>query len=175
MNNGQLVIDNEKRDSEREELSIINYQLPIKKYCSACGAESEREGAKFCPVCGKLLVEDYQPLDSLRASYRLQGKFFLVENAKKEEISNLFPKNENAISETAWACVVYSFVPYLGILFVPLAFAVGFIGVAVSFQKPNLGGRKLALTSVAVSFIVLAIQVLLWWLLYIIPEVGKQI
>jgi hypothetical protein len=150
--------------------------LPVapSQSCSACGAEAARESAKFCPVCGKLLREDYQPLDNLRASYRLQGKFFLVENAKREEVTNLFPRNENSVSETAWACLVYSFVPYLGILFVPLAFAVGLLGVAVSFQRPNGGGRNLALVSVALSFVVLAIQIFLWWLLYIIPELGKQ-
>jgi hypothetical protein len=174
MENGKWKMENGKRDLEREQLSITNYPFSIEKSCSACGAEAKRGDAKFCPVCGKLLREDYQPLDNLRASYRLQGKSFLVENAKKEEISNLFPKNENSVSETAWACLVYSFVPYLGILFVPLAFAVGIFGVAISFHRPNLGGRKLALVSAALSFVVLAIQVFLWWLLYIIPELGKQ-
>ncbi len=147
----------------------------VLRMCVACGAEARRENAKFCLVCGKLLREDYQPLDNLRASYRLQGKSFLIEETKKEEITNLFPKNENPVSETAWACLVYSFVPYLGILFVPLAFAVGIFGVAISFQRPSLGSRKLALVSVALSFVVLAIQVFLWWLLYFITEIGKQI
>ena len=142
--------------------------------CSACGAEARREHAKFCAVCGKFLKEDYEPLDNLRASYRLQGKTFLIENAEKEEITNLFPKNENPISETAWACLVYSFVPYLGILFVPPAFALGIFGLAISFRKPNLGGRKLALVSIALSFLVLAIQIFLWWLLYFIPGLGKN-
>jgi hypothetical protein len=122
----------------------------------------------------KISQEDYQPLDMLRSSNRLQGKSFLVENAKREEITNLFPKNENSISETAWACLVYSFVPYLGILFVPLAFSVGLVGIAFSFQRPNSGGRKLALVSVSLSFVVLVIQIFLWWLLYFIPEIGNK-
>ena len=168
-------MENQEHLCEREELSIIHYPLSIEKVCSACGAEAKRKNAKFCPVCGKFLREDYQPLDNLRASYRLQGKFFLVENAKREEITNLFPKNENSISETAWACLVYSFVPYLGILFVPMAFSIGLFGFAVSFQKPNSGGRKLSLVSVALSLVVLGIQIFLWWLLYFIPELGKQI
>jgi len=111
--NGKWKTENEKRHQGREEFSAFDSSVSAGKFCSACGAEAMREKAKFCPVCGKLLREDYQPLDNLRASYRLQGKFFLVENAKKEEITNLFPKNENSISETAWACLVYSFVPYL--------------------------------------------------------------
>jgi len=174
MENGKWKMDNEERNSAGEELSIINYSLSVEKICSACGAQAKRENAKFCPVCGKLLKEDYEPLDNLRASYRLQGKSFYIEKSQGEEITNLFPKNENPISETAWACLVYSFVPYLGILFVPLAFVVGICGVAVSFRRPNLGGGKLALVSAALSFVVLVIQVFLWWLLYIIPEIGKQ-
>lgn len=175
MENGKRKMENGERRQEREKLSTFHFPFSIEKRCSACGADAKRADAKFCPVCGKLLREDYEPLDNLRSSYRLQGRFFLVENAEKEEISNLFPRNENSISETAWACLVYSFVPYLGILFVPLAFAVGVFGVAVSFHRPNLGGRKLAFASAALSFVVLAIQVFLWWLLYLIPELGRNI
>ena len=96
---------------------IRNPQSAIRNLaCAACGAEARRETASFCLVCGKSLDEDYQPLDSLRASYRLQGKSFSVE---KKEDTNLFERNKNSISQTAWACLVYSIVPYLGILFVP--------------------------------------------------------
>jgi hypothetical protein len=87
----------------------------------------------------------------------------------------LFEKNENSVSETAWACVVYSFVPYLGILFVPFAFLVGSFGVLVSYRKPYLGGRRLSLVSIGLSFVVLVVQIFLWWLLYFIPEIGKRI
>lgn len=143
--------------------------------CSACGARAQREEAKFCLVCGKMILEDYQPLDHLRASYRLQGQSFLIENAKKEGVVNLFELNKNSISETAWACLVYSFVPYLGILFVPLTVLVGGIGCLVSYRQPHLGGRRLALACVGLSFVVLAVQIFLWWLLYIIPELGRGI
>jgi hypothetical protein len=143
--------------------------------CSACGTEARRRNAKFCLTCGKFLREGYQPLDSLRASYRLQGKTFALEEQKREEIETLFERNKNTVSETAWACVVYSFVPYLGILFVPIAFLIGSFGVLVSYRKPYLGGRRLSLVSICLSFVVLVIQIFLWWLLYIIPEIGKQI
>jgi hypothetical protein len=143
--------------------------------CSACGAQARRGNAKFCLTCGKLLGEEYQPLDNLRASNRLQGKTFLIENAQKEEITNLFEKNENNVAHTAWACLVYSFVPYLGILFVPLAFVVAGFGYIVSYRQPQLGGRRLALACIILSFVVLAFQIFLWWLLYIIPELGRQI
>lgn len=144
--------------------------------CSACGAEAQRLGAKFCLVCGKNLREDYQPLDSLRASYRMQGKTFApVETAPREDLQKLFETNENSASETAWACLVYSLVPYLGILFVPLTFIVGGFGVFVSYRKPYLGGRRLSLASIGLSFVVLMVQIFLWWLLYIIPELGRGI
>ena len=174
MENGKRKTEITERDSNRGQFSASNFPLSVEKVCSACGAEARRGNAKFCLVCGKLLVEDYEPLDNLRASYRLQGKSFLIENAKKEEITNLFERNENSISQTAWTCVVYSFVPYLGILFVPLAFFVGGFGYFVSYRQPQIGGRKLALVCIGLSFIVLVVQIFLWWLLYIIPELGRM-
>jgi hypothetical protein len=173
--NGKRKTENAERESKREPVSVLHSPLSVQMICSACGAEARRENARFCLVCGKLLREDYQPLDTLRASYRLQGKTFSIDEPKREEIKNLFERNKNSVSETAWACVVYSFVPYLGILFVPLAFLVGSFGVIVSYRKPYLGGRKLSLVSVGLSFVVLVVQIFLWWLLYIIPEIGKQI
>jgi len=173
MESGKWNTENVKADDEK--FSTSDFPSSVERVCVACGARVERGTAKFCRICGKLLIEDYQPLDRLRASYRLLGKSFPIEESKKEETTNLFPKNENSVSETAWACLVYSFVPYLGILFVPLAFVVAIFGIAISFQRPASGGRKLALASAALSFVVLAIQVFLWWLLYIIPEIGKQI
>ena len=44
--------------------------------CTACGAEARRGNAKFCLICGKLLKEDYQPLDTLRSSYRFKVNHF---------------------------------------------------------------------------------------------------
>jgi hypothetical protein len=120
------------------------------------------------------LPEDYQPLDTLRASNRLHGKAIIAEKKRMEKTENLFEINENGISQTAWACLVYSLVPYLGIVFVPLTIAVGSFGVFVSFQKPWMGGRKLSLATVSLSLVVLAIQILLWWLLYLIPTLGRE-
>jgi hypothetical protein len=140
--------------------------------CSACGAEARRPGAKFCPVCGKLVKEGYQPLDTIRASYGLQGRHLEFESIVREDPQRLFEENKNTVSETAWACVVYSMVPYLGILFIPFAFVVGGFGYLVSYKRPQLGGRKLAAACIGLSVLVLAVQIVLWWLLYIIPEIG---
>ena len=155
MENEKRKAENKKRESNRDQFSSFQSPFSVERFCSACGAKIRRESAKFCLVCGKFLREDYQPLDTLRASYRLQGKSFLIENAKKEGVKNLFERNENSISQLAWACLVYSFVPYLGILFVPLTFFVGGYGYFI--------------------FLVLAVQIFLWWLLYIIPELSRQI
>jgi len=142
--------------------------------CSACGAATRREFAKFCRVCGKLLLEDYQPLDTLRASYRLQGRDFQFEKSDEQKAENLFAENKNSASSTASAFVVYSLVPYLGILFCPGAFLMGGFGVFTAYRKPYLGGGRTSVYSIVLSVIIFAVQILLWWLLYIIPELGKQ-
>ena len=141
------------------------------KVCSACGSDSARLGAKFCLVCGKSMREGYQPLDTIRASYGLQGKHLEFENAI-EEPKSLFEENKNTVSQTAWACVVYAMVPYIGILFIPFAFVISGFGFAVSYRRPQLGGRRLAAVCIGLTFVVLAVQLVLWWLLYVIPEIG---
>jgi hypothetical protein len=140
--------------------------------CSACGTAATRDFAKFCRVCGKTLLEEYQPLDTLRASYRLQGKSFQV--ADKEEVTDLFFEDKNSAASTASAFVVYSLVPYLGILFCPGAFLMGGIGALVSYRKPYLGGGRTSIYSIVLSVIIFAVQILLWWLLYYIPESGRR-
>ncbi len=139
--------------------------------CAACGAEIGREFAKFCRVCGKFLPEDYQPLDTLRSSNRMQGKAIVFEKkVEEEEIVDIFAINKNARSQSAWASLVYSLVPYLGIIFIPMTF---FLGISALIASSRFGGKKLALVSMALSLVVLAIQILLWWLLYIIPTLGR--
>ena len=157
----------------KSDSQIRNPQSAIQNRCSACGAEFGRETSKYCRVCGKFLPEDYQPLDTLRAANRLHGKAIVFEKKQFSSPQNLFEINENGVAQTAWACLVYSFIPYIGIIFIPLAIAVGSFGVLVSFQKPWIGGRKLSMTSISLSFVVLAIQLFLWWLLYIIPTLGN--
>ncbi len=164
MENGKRKTENKERNSNYERFSTFHFPLSV---CAACGAEARRESASFCLVCGKSLEEDYQPLDMFRASYHLQGKSFAV-TEKTEEI-NLFERNRNSISQTAYACLIYSFVPYLGILFIPLTLGIGGYAYLKAVNNPHLGGRKLALMSIGLSFIVLVAQIFLWWLLYIIP------
>ncbi len=170
MENGKWKTENAEREAGREKFSTFNFPLSIS--CPACGTSATRDYAKFCRVCGKTLLEEYQPLDTLRASYRLQGKSFQV--ADKEEVTDLFSEDRNSAASTASAFVVYSLVPYLGILFCPGAFLMGGIGALVAHRKPYLGGGKTSIYSIILSLIIFAVQILLWWLLYIIPELGRS-
>jgi len=167
MESGEWKMENKRREFLNRNSSVRFQQTPT---CPACGTASARENARYCLVCGKVLSEDYQPLDTIRSAHRLQGKSFLVENAESEEITDLFAREENAVSETAWACFVYSMVPYLGIVFIPMTFVIGGAGIAASYKYPRMGGRKLAMVSIGLSVLVLVIQILLWWLLYLVPK-----
>ena len=124
----------------------------------------------LCPVCGKRADEGFQPLDNIRSSYNLQGRALPSANVTKTE--TLFRPESNAISDTAWACTVYSMVPYLGILFVPVALAIGGFGYFASRKVSQGGIGRTSLTSVGVSLVLLVVQVIFWWLLYLIPEIG---
>ena len=74
----------------------------------------------------------------------------------------------NSVADTARASIVYSMVPYLGILFVPVALAASTYG----FTRSASPYRRRFLLCAAASFLVLAVQLLLWWLLYLIPKLG---
>ncbi len=151
-----------------------NRTSQLLQICAACGAQAQRLNSKFCAICGKIMNQDYAPLDSLWASYNLQTRSESQKVAQpKQEIKELFEKPRNGAATTAMAFVVYSLVPYLGILFCPGAILMGGIGLAVSYQKPHLGGRQTATYSICLGAIIAAIQVLLWWLLYLIPELKR--
>lgn len=176
-------MDNETRKTKNHEraTSPEDFFAPLpaffseKNVCRACGGSARRGNARFCATCGKVMSEDYQPLDALRASYKLQGKTLETKPAPQPEIKNLFERNDNAASATAWAFVVYSLVPYIGILFCPGAFLMGGVGILVAQRRPYLGGGRTAAYSIALSLVIFGIQIFLWWLLYIVPELGRQI
>ena len=141
--------------------------------CPACGTAAWRESAKFCRVCGKILTEEYQPLDAFRAAHRLQGKRFPINETS--EAVDLFRENRNSASLTASAFVVYSLVPYLGILFCPGAFLMGGIGAYIAFRSPRFGGARTSVYCLLLSVVICAAQVFLWWLLYQVPELGRRV
>ncbi len=141
--------------------------------CSACGADSGANHLQYCTVCGKLLSEDYQPLDVIRSSYRLQRTALVANSLDMANSRSLFERAErNGASQMAWACLVYSFVPYLGIIFVPVTMLIGLAGLLAAVSRPEVGGGKLALSTIGLSIPVLAMQIFFWWLLYYIPTIG---
>ena len=116
------------------------------------------------------MSEGFQPLDAIRSSYRLQRRE--LPTAHAEQVDHLFQPARSSIADTAWACTVYSMVPYLGILFVPVALAVSGFGYLTARNEPERSDSDSTLIPAGLSLILLAIQIFLWWLLYIIPEIG---
>jgi len=76
----------------------------------------------------------------------------------------------NSLAGTAKAFATYSLVPYLGILFCPGAVLFGTVGVVRSYRSRDASVRGACYLSTAVGFVVLAVQLLLWWILYQAPR-----
>ena len=132
--------------------------------CAACGTKGLRRSASYCPVCGKAAGEEYEPLDALRSGYDLQ-RTDLATSFAPSRAGFAADDGKHPVADAAWALVVYSMVPYLGILFTP--FALGTAAYAIGMR---VSGRRLAMLSLGIGTVTLAVQLLLWWLLYVIPE-----
>jgi hypothetical protein len=148
-------------------------QTTTLRTCPACGAAVESERAPVCLVCGKLLAEDYQPLDTIRSSYRLQRVALTTGRATDEPVNLFVADEKNAAAQVAWASFVYSLVPYLGVLFIPFTIMVSAAGIIKARRDPQIGGGNVATRSLLLSFPVLVVQLVLWWLLYYIPELAR--
>ncbi len=83
----------------------------------------------------------------------------------------LFVSSSNPGSSTAWACVVYSLVPLLGIVFVPLAFAFSIYSV---LRTTGSSGFRNGIKLFMVAVVILFAQLGLWWLLFLIPEMAGR-
>ena len=159
--------------------------------CGACGARPRRSGARYCSTCGQELGREYSPADSLRASYRFErpreawgvnvaprisrrrpGSRVAVKSLKVEMMPR---RNNNGASSSALACVAYALVPYLGILFCPGALLFGGVGLLRSWRTPHAGGRRESALGVALGVVILCAQLLLWWILYKVPEWSRQV
>ena len=142
--------------------------------CPACGAVARRAGARYCSTCGRALEGNYLPADALRASYHLHRRASSrgqVKGPRKiVSMSSLPTRNRNGASQAALAFATYALVPYLGILFCPGAVLMGGIGLFYSFRAPQKGGRRAAYTSIALGFLILCAQLLLWWILCKMPD-----
>jgi len=74
---------------------------------------------------------------------------------------------------TARAFATYSLVPYLGIVFCPGAVLLGTVGVVRSYRS-NQESRGVCYASTIVGVVVLAVQLLLWWILYQVPRWAQE-
>lgn len=84
----------------------------------------------------------------------------------------------SSLPGTARAFATYSLVPYLGIVFCPGAVVLGTVGVLRSYRSRQLAGdpaRNVCYASTIVGLVVLAVQLLLWWVLYRVPEWANQL
>ena len=82
--------------------------------------------------------------------------------------------SENGAAATAMAFVTYALVPYLGILFCPGALLFGGVGLVRAWRAPQSGHARAAALSLALGLLVLCAQLLLWWILYKVPEWSRQ-
>jgi hypothetical protein len=137
--------------------------------CPGCGTE-QSAASGLCLVCGKRILEGFQPLDTIKSSHGLQGRRLTIPSAPVTP--ELFGQRNDGYAGAAWACTVYSMVPYLGILFVPFAIGVGAVGYAVTRGAGEPVRDRKALLAIGVSLVILMVQIVLWWLLYLIPEIG---
>ena len=79
-------------------------------------------------------------------------------------------RDRSGASSSALAFAAYALVPYLGILFCPGALLFGGVGLVRSLRTPHAAGRRDAALCLALGLLILCAQLLLWWILYKVPE-----
>lgn len=84
------------------------------------------------------------------------------------------PRNVNAVTATAHAFAIYALVPYLGILFCPGALLLGVVGLLRSRRARHAGALRDSALGLALGLLILGTQLLLWWVLYKVPEWSRQ-
>lgn len=174
------------------EMDVKKTQLDFKpegeessRKCPACSA-CAREQARFCATCGRALEGSYFPSDALRSSYhqqetyekKLRGTIQHKCDEKKEKqeesaIGNIFTVENNNVAKMALVCATYALIPYLGILLCPCALLFGGVGLIHSYRFAKYDGRKAAIASIVLGVLILCVQLVLWWLLYTIPDLNR--
>lgn len=81
--------------------------------------------------------------------------------------TSLFDEKKPFMSSAVWACAVYSLVPFVGVVFVPFIFIFGVVGV--------VRGESSAFKAMAAGVGILIVQLVLWWLLYVVPTWSLQV
>lgn len=168
--------------TQQPEESLLPPELAAERECPACGTTARRAAARFCATCGRTLEDGYLPADALRASYHLQQQRRHLKPARQQTATRpprprtpaarplAESRNDNNASMTALAFVTYSLVPYLGILFCPGAILMGSLGLLKWHRAPHRGGRRASSAAVIFGLVILCAQLLLWWILYKVPQ-----
>jgi hypothetical protein len=159
-------------------------ELARGRECRACGATARRARARFCATCGCILEDNYLPADALRASYYTQQQRASRQSQQQRIAVRLRAPappapatravGSNNAAATALAFITYSLVPYLGILFCPGAIVAGGIGLLGWHRAPERGGRRAACAGIILGLVILCLQLLLWWILYKVPQWAGQ-
>lgn len=145
---------------------LSNETQPTWLACPACGAHGPK--AAQCLACGYEVSNDYAPGLGLWASYR---HFTRPWRDVKPDAARLFPpRNRNTAAQMALALGTYALVPYLGLLFCPMAIACGAWGLWRAWRAPQQGGSGAALGGLLLGFGLGGLHLVLWWLLYQTPR-----
>jgi ribosomal protein L37E len=154
---------------------------PAALNCPACGTAARRTDAHFCATCGRGLRERaYAPADSLLASYHQQrnrpsvlfepasasggvsgGGVVSVRGATRLRV---FDNEGNTSAAIAFVLICSALVPFIGILFCPLAVFAGGVGLFEALLVPRVGGGRLAASCIGFGFLIGGAQVLLFQL-----------
>lgn len=94
------------------------------------------------------------------------------EDKRRTTAEQLFETVSDPVADLAWAGLVYSFVPYLGILFTPVAIVFGSIDL---IRNLRTGNGKRPMRGLGIALVVGAVQIFLWYLLYAVPKLGRTI
>jgi hypothetical protein len=155
--------------SRRREASAVS--------CPACGATARRAAAHFCATCGRgLRQRTYAPADSLLASYHQQHSrpAMLIEQEMSDvgaERATMRRQFEESLEESrilttgsALVVIIFSFVPFIGILFCPCAVVMGASNLR---RAPDFKGRRrVAVFNIVCGVLIFGVQAFLWWILY---------
>ena len=80
----------------------------------------------------------------------------------KPDRANVFDNEGNTAAAIALVLVFSALVPYIGILFCPLAVMAGGCGLFEARVMPRTGGSRLAAYCIVFAFVIAGAQVLLW-------------
>lgn len=84
-------------------------------------------------------------------------------------MDRLFGKEETNASGLAWAGLVYSLVPYLGVIFLPFVFIIGVAALLSAFMDSKTEVIWDVSKCLLIGAAVLMVQIILWWLLFMVP------